>query len=570
MPRVPVVPTLQASTRALPAPQQRGVNPDPLGDVAGAVRQTGDVLMRVAVQERDRADETRILDAENQLTSASTRALTGFFEKRGQTALGGSQTLLDEFDKMATGTTAQLNERQRQRLAPRLANMRQSLESGALRHEANEHTRYSVETAESSQRLAIEQGLTNPADPKVLGLAVAKIADSIRVRGDLSGWGKETRDEKLLEAESQLFAGSVLKLSGLEQHDAAQKLFDATQGRMTDDQRQRARQALERSASIVKAQDWFAGAQKTYGSDYMAMRKAAQAGLSGEDEKNALSQIDYWDSIASRAKAEQRQRQREYEQDMEKRVNAAVARGDDLSPTMWRFIDQQGMTRDVKRRQQAILNGEDAVTDARRYNVVMALPREALAKVDPQSFVGDFAPQDIERLRKAVDAAKSPTSASYILHSTQESMTKSVATGMGLWPRGKTAAKLTEVEAERYESYAGRVRDLTESVQDAKGRRLTAGEFKAEVLDVVSRNYLTHRTGDWFGSDSLVYAPDLAPEDAGVFRARPLPPQLAAQYGVELEAMGARDTEEARLRYDALRRRNVPLERIRQLMLEFK
>lgn len=567
MPRVPVVPTLSTGLRPLPVVQRPDVNPNPLGQVSGALGQVSGDLFHLAQQEKRRADETRVTEASTTMSALATGQLTSVFGLQGKNAIGAADAALKEFDRQNATTVQGLSPDQRREAAVRIAQDRERLASGGHRHELQERRQYDISTSSNAIGVAQQAAARDPHNMVALGQAEGEIRAQFDRIGKLTG---EETSAKSAAQVSGVYATAIGQMLARDELPNAERLFKATEGKLVGDDLTRVQDALSQGQSLVRAQSWFAAAQKKHGTDFAAMRKDAQDGLEGADEKNALVQIDYWDQTTKRDAAERRQRARDYEQDVTKSITANVNNGVDLTPKQWDFARREGMTTQIKRRQQAILNGEDAVTDARRFNIVMDQPRAVLAKVDPSAFVGDFAPKDVERVRDAVRAAKNPTSAEYMLVAEQNRMTRAAAESDGLRPLGVDPAKLTDAQSARWNAFDTRVSELHEIIANAKGRKLTPSEFRTEVLDPIRTNYLRTPVRHWYkpDGDSAVYAPDVPPEARGDFDVplTSLPPAVRKQYRADLSAMGVPQTDAVMSRYAALLRRRVPLDQIPALL----
>jgi hypothetical protein len=517
MPRVPVVPSVQTGIRALPAVQRGGVAANPLGGLAQGIDRAGDVLFNIAMDEKRKANETRVLDADTTLTSASTTLLQDFFGKQGVNAIGGADTVLQTFDRQAEKVRAKLTPEQARMLQARVANQRQSLEASALRHERAEQQRVNIDTTVSSITTATQRGLVDPANTAALGQSLGAVQSGVDRLAELQGWSAETKAEKQAEAESALLGGAVRKLVDLEQMDAAQRLYASVQGKLVGREADAARDAVQQGNRKRQAQQTFDAMRAEYGDDTKKMRAKALA-LSGDARDDVLHYVDYLAGTQRQARAEAEDAQRRSEQRTAEAIRGKAARGETLSPSDVEFAGRKGLLDQVEALQLHRSTGHPPLSDPTVWARLQAMTPAEYAQQDENALrtvLSERAFSEFQQTKRKIQSGTKSVSLASVAGSPAQ-LTLRAARSVGLIEDDTAVDKLSDADQERYMLFQEAVDQLREQAAAQLGRNLTPTETRA-VLDEAKRGVLT-TDGGWLGRAKVAFASQLAPDDTGDWR----------------------------------------------------
>jgi soluble lytic murein transglycosylase len=147
------------ASRALPAPQTRGIGADT------SMQELGGQLLKAAGNEwqrsQEEADTAALIDAESRLSNWKLNTMfneqSGVYTRKGGNALNITNQTMPQFDQQAQEIGSTLtNERQRKRWQQITANQRQSLDAELNRYEFGERNAYYDEVDDASLRSAAE------------------------------------------------------------------------------------------------------------------------------------------------------------------------------------------------------------------------------------------------------------------------------------------------------------------------------------------------------------------------------------------------------------------------------
>lgn len=520
MPRVPVVPTVSTGLRPLPTVQQPGVDPNPLGQVAGALRNASGDLFQLAMQEKRRADETRVTDASTTLSAFATAQLTdperGVFTKQGKNAIGTAEATLTAFDREAARTIQSLSPDQRRMAQARIAQERETLASSANRHELQERRQYDLSTSQNAIGVAQQAAARDPHNMAALGQAEGEITAQYDRIGSLTG---EDVGAKKAAQVSGLYATSIGQMLARDELPQAESLFKAAQSKLVGDDLSRVQAALERGTIKVKAQDAFATLRAEFHGDSAKMREAARERYSGDLEDHVFNQIDYQQGVDRAALAAQRAARNESERRGVESLNLAIENGQALNADQIEFAKRQGVYGRLQQRQRQIQNGTAPETDIAVWASIRTMTPQQLTALNPTDLRGSLNDADYERFLVLRQSAASPQSGAYTQLRNAEQQTFDAARSIGLIGTQTTragVAKLDESQQATYHAFETSVRDQLNAITQSTGKKPTPQDV-ASVIDNAKMSVLT-TDGGWLGRSRTVLASEVAPDDSGDYR----------------------------------------------------
>lgn len=213
---------------------------------------------RIYLQQREQADTTALINADNQLTTWQNDALfnqqTGAFTLKGKNALNVTQNTLSAFDQQAQEISKSLNDdRQRARFAQVVQRRKDSLSQDLNRYEYQQHQSYMDDVDNASVRLSIDSAALNFNDPTSVGQYRDKAMAVIDSRAQRLGWSPEETQLQKLNASSKLLTGVVGRMAEANPH-AAQKYLDGAREGMTADDQLRVGNAIQREIKQREAE----------------------------------------------------------------------------------------------------------------------------------------------------------------------------------------------------------------------------------------------------------------------------------------------------------------------------
>lgn len=182
-------------SRALPAPQIRGVAPDQSGL---QLQQTVmNVAGQLASQEAERADNAALLDAESKLSQTKLDLMFnpdgGVYNRKGKDALDITNQTLPTFDKQAELIGQGLStQRQKDRFALMVNNQRQGLNGELNRYEYAQRNAYYDQVDETNVATSLEGAVKYADDPAQVAHYQSKGAFIIGESGIRKGLPPET------------------------------------------------------------------------------------------------------------------------------------------------------------------------------------------------------------------------------------------------------------------------------------------------------------------------------------------------------------------------------------------
>lgn len=305
---MPIVPQARRteSIQAAPAARQNvDYSPSAFGaDVGRAVTQIGAQVGQFAINEQQKQDTARVMQAERELQSWQNQALfapeTGAFAQRGQSAFGLNERITPEFDKRVSELETTMNDRQREVFRQRSSAMRTSMDRDLMRHTGQEAEQFQKQETSALVETRLNTASLYWKDPGRFDQELREAQSAFLVgNSDIPPAAQQYGLQKI---ESAARAGVVLKMME-DSPLAAQRYFDTYSDIMTDADRVQvdrvlrpARVDAEADQQILRAK----GLQPTgqIPGDYATYRRVLESG-GNPDAKNPNSSATGIDQFTS-------------------------------------------------------------------------------------------------------------------------------------------------------------------------------------------------------------------------------------------------------------------------------
>ncbi|QBF27154.1 hypothetical protein EXN22_16185 [Pseudomonas tructae] len=177
----------------------------------------GQVATDIAAKQRQEADTTAIIDADNKLTEWQNNTFynqqNGVYTRKGKNALDVTGQTLDGFDKyqQELGSTLS-NDTQRKRYAQIVAQRRQSMSNDLNRYESGQHQQYMNDVDDASIKLSADSAVLNFGDPNKIGFYRQKVLDVVNSQAQRNGWSPEKTELEKVNASSRLLTGVIAQM----------------------------------------------------------------------------------------------------------------------------------------------------------------------------------------------------------------------------------------------------------------------------------------------------------------------------------------------------------------------
>ena len=256
VPRAGHVPTVQREVETQPLPGARltaaqtetslGVGVEEakirkaaaMGQFSETIGHLGGAVFNIAMQERQRADEIALLDADNQLSTTATTLLydpeTGALNQRGKNAMGMPERAVAAFEDAADKIEDGLSN-ERQKRAFRQARVKQlaNFDLTVRRHTAGEIQRYEGQELQAFIENKKATAIANGNDPRRVGDELAAAGRAIRVHGPRLGLGPEQVEQQLDALANEVHAGVIDGLLTGDQTRAAEVYFEEVKDQLS-------------------------------------------------------------------------------------------------------------------------------------------------------------------------------------------------------------------------------------------------------------------------------------------------------------------------------------------------
>jgi len=250
MPRVPVY-ERQVTTQALPGVRLGAqTSPRTFGsDLGAGLSAAGEVAQKLYLEEKRKADQIAVLDADRALVEYETASLydpkSGALNRRGRDAFGLPDEVLGGFDQTAAEIEKRLtNDEQRLAFKRSAVNRRLDLNRTIQRHVAAEIKAYDNQATESY--LANETGAAIASgDPDRIALGLERARAALVDHANRNGLPPEWLTQKLTAVATKVHGGTIERLLASGQDRAARAWYDAHKGELAGEDLVRIEKALE-------------------------------------------------------------------------------------------------------------------------------------------------------------------------------------------------------------------------------------------------------------------------------------------------------------------------------------
>jgi hypothetical protein len=240
--------------------QARAQTAGAIADLGGTAAQVGarafDALQQ---QERQRADQVALLNADNQLAAFENQRLydpaSGALAVKGRDAFDLPEKVGADFEQTASGIEEGLaTDSQRQAFQRLKAQRWQSIDLTVRRHVFGEMQQYEAGELKSLINNAQSTAIANALDPRRVGEELSRAVAAIRTHAPRLGLGPEQVDEQIAAVTSATHVGVIDRLLSLDQSKAASIYFDETKGQIRGDAIGAVEKALEEGTLRASAQ----------------------------------------------------------------------------------------------------------------------------------------------------------------------------------------------------------------------------------------------------------------------------------------------------------------------------
>lgn len=234
------VPTYQRRVAPQALPQVR-VSPQFVDTqaVQQGLDSVANVAVDMAVKQRQEADTTAIIDADNKLTEWQNNAFynqqNGVYTRKGKNALDVTGQTLDGFDKFQQELGAGLaNDTQRKRFAQIVAQRKQGMSNDLNRYEYGQHQQYMNDVDDASIKLSMDSAALNFNDPQKLAQYQQKAMDVVESQAQRNGWAPEVTQARKQKIASSMYTDVLTRQAAMDPYQA-QRTLKQVEGSLTAD-----------------------------------------------------------------------------------------------------------------------------------------------------------------------------------------------------------------------------------------------------------------------------------------------------------------------------------------------
>jgi hypothetical protein len=279
--------------------------------ISGVARETYRQARLVQKQEKDRADEIALLDAQNQLDAWEHPRLydpeTGALNTRGKNAMGLPEAVGKEYEDV-TGKIAEGlgNDRQRFMFARLKQQRGAALDLNLQRHVSQEIQRYEGQELQATVSNATGNAIANASDPRRVGMELGRAIEAINTHAPRLGLGPEQIAEQISAVQTKTHEGVIEQLLAEDQTKTAQVYFEETKSQITGPAVARIEKALEAGKTKAEAQKQ-ADAIIAAGGTLTEQRTKARAIEDPTVRDAVMQRIEHEDAVNDRIQREAEQ-----------------------------------------------------------------------------------------------------------------------------------------------------------------------------------------------------------------------------------------------------------------------
>lgn len=343
-------------------------------------RYGADLFARIKEQERTSADQTALLEANNQLSAWKNQQLydpnNGALTKKGKDALPIPEQLREEFDKAAGAIEAGLSSDSQRAAFSRLRSQEwQGIDLQARRHVLGEMQQYQAGELKGLVDNATDAAIKNALDPRMVNLELSKAISALKTTGPGLGLGPEQIDAQVSAVRTKTHVGVISSLLAQEKDGAASAYYEAVKDQIGGEQQDAIVKALEEGSLRGESQR-KADAILLAGGTRKEQREKARAIEDPKLRDQVEQRIEHAGAIAEREEREAEQATMREGYDILDQTGDVTK----IPPALWTTFD--GSTRSAMiSYARAKAKGEPVVTDLPTYYELMLQAGE-----DPTAF----------------------------------------------------------------------------------------------------------------------------------------------------------------------------------------
>ena len=282
--RTPATPGLEAFGGGRGVDQAFQAASGAVGAVSNRLQERQQEIERIAAEQKKRADEMVIRDADLQLAELETKLMIDVRNMRGRTAAGAVSFANQEWGKNIQEYRKSLfNDEQRLAFDNRALARGMTLNKVAMQHTDSALNEYEKQQTETSIRMAMEQAALNYDDNEIVGRSFMQIEQELIRKGEREGLGfKEDIEPMIAIARSQAHAKIMERMLVDGQDNLAKQYDRAWSKEVLDPERQtlaRVRKELKESDRERKEaihRDLFFRALGREGTEPLSVRELDQ------------------------------------------------------------------------------------------------------------------------------------------------------------------------------------------------------------------------------------------------------------------------------------------------------
>lgn len=206
-------------------------------------------------QERQKADQVAVLEADNRLNETAVELERGALAKKGKDAMGATAAARAAWDQAASDVAGELtSERARMAVAQRASSRWGQLHSSIEAHAAAEADKYDTEQTTVALSNRHNDAVAHYQDPSRVAAALGESEAILRDFGRRRGLPPEVVDEKIAAARSAAHVGILNRMLANGQDRDATAYFQAHQAEIQGDELAGVEKALEVGSTLGKSQ----------------------------------------------------------------------------------------------------------------------------------------------------------------------------------------------------------------------------------------------------------------------------------------------------------------------------
>lgn len=515
--------------QALRTGQLSGVSPSAGTSGARQMRQMGqqisDIggeLNRVAVQQQNDRNASKVLAAKTAFDAEAATVLTDARNQRGMNAWGITKKTNEWYKSASQKHLDGLeNEAQRKAMQGVFAQKWPAIKANIYSHEVAEQRSAVNESAKASIQSAVDFGIANRDDPNLLAQSTADISRVVRAQQAVNeGWDEETTQAALQSHLTALHKG-VIEAKLDEDPRAAEAYYEVNKDQIRGIEQPVIEAKLAVGRQLVEAQT-FVDEQEAQGATEEEQLAQARDRYEGEQEEEVIAEITR--RASQREAAIRRGQDEAYREADAKLMEGATY--DQLPPSLLAKLDRDDRAK-LRKGQYGQVTDWDTYYGLRQ---LAAQDPEAFRRMDLTRYFGDLdASKRTEIVKLQTKAQKDPESLT--LGRTKWQVMQQAAAKAGLDPSKQSKEG---GEGDKVRAFYRRIDDEILQFYNEQGREPGRKEL-LDITDRLNREIVMSDAG-WFWFD--------AEQPAAIVEVEGVPTDMVDELAETVEAEGAPVTED--------------------------